>query len=71
MRAAIGLAYDIDIDHVWLSNPGRIPKTTSGKTRYEEIRKDFAALPASERAGGLILSTRGARAVAADDGATP
>jgi acyl-CoA synthetase (AMP-forming)/AMP-acid ligase II len=55
VRAAIGVAADVAVAQVCLVLPGRILKTTSGKTRYAAIRQRFLDLPADRRAGELIL----------------
>ncbi|HEX3883783.1 MAG TPA: fatty acyl-AMP ligase [Stellaceae bacterium] len=57
VRGAVGAAFDIAVAQVWLVLPGRIPKTTSGKTQYGAIRRSFLDLPAAARSGELILQT--------------
>lgn len=55
VRSAIGAACDVAVAQVCLVLPGRILKTTSGKTRYAAIRQRFLELPADRRGGELIL----------------
>jgi acyl-CoA synthetase (AMP-forming)/AMP-acid ligase II len=55
VRAAIGAACDVAVAQVCVVLPGRILKTTSGKTRYAAIRRRFLDLPAALRGGELIL----------------
>ncbi len=51
VRGAIGAACDVAVAQVCLVLPGRILKTTSGKTRYAAIRQRFLDLPADRRCG--------------------
>jgi acyl-CoA synthetase (AMP-forming)/AMP-acid ligase II len=55
VRGAIGTASDVAVAQVCLVLPGRILKTTSGKTRYAAIRQRFLDLPETLRGGELIL----------------
>jgi acyl-CoA synthetase (AMP-forming)/AMP-acid ligase II len=49
MQESITHHFDVALDHIWFVGPGEIPKTTSGKTRYSEIRSRFREWPASAR----------------------
>ncbi len=49
VQANIISRFDVGLDHVWFVGPGEIPKTTSGKTRYSEIRRRFLDAPALAR----------------------
>ncbi len=54
-RRVCGAACEMMPDHVRFVLPGRIPKTTSGKTRYGVLRASLAALPAAELAGSTSV----------------
>jgi acyl-CoA synthetase (AMP-forming)/AMP-acid ligase II len=43
-RLAVARDCELAIDHVRFVLPGGIPKTTSGKTRYGQLREEFHAL---------------------------
>ena len=59
MQLALSHRFDIALDHVMFGGPGAIPKTTSGKTRYNEVRKAFLALPEDERGPMVLRPVRG------------
>ena len=59
MQLALSHRFDIALDHVIFGGPGAIPKTTSGKTRYNEVRKSFVAIPAQEREPMILRPARG------------
>jgi len=55
VRGAVATAFDVAVAQIWLVMPGRIQKTTSGKTRYGAIRQSFLDLPAAARGAELVL----------------
>ncbi len=54
MQESIASHFDVSLDHIWFVGPGEIPKTTSGKTRYSEIRSRFRERPANARKSIMI-----------------
>lgn len=60
-RALAARACELPLDHVRLSLPGAIVKTTSGKTRYGELRARMLALPDSLRQAPISIEAGRAR----------
>ncbi|MEW4359515.1 fatty acyl-AMP ligase [Burkholderia pseudomallei] len=60
-RALAARACELPLDHVRLSLPGAIVKTTSGKTRYGELRARMLALPESLRQAPVSIEAGRAR----------
>ncbi|VBD96851.1 peptide synthetase NRPS5-4-3 [Burkholderia pseudomallei] len=60
-RALAARACELPLDHVRLSLPGAIVKTTSGKTRYGELRARMLALPESLRQTPVSIEAGRAR----------
>ena len=55
---------ELPLDHVRIALPGAVLKTTSGKTRYGELRSWFRALAEETRAAGMSVETDRFRAEA-------
>jgi acyl-CoA synthetase (AMP-forming)/AMP-acid ligase II len=45
IRQAVAEEHELRVDHVWLLDPGSIPKTSSGKIQRHACRAGFLALP--------------------------
>ena len=45
IRRAVAEQHELRVDHVWLLDPGGIPKTSSGKIQRHACRAGFLALP--------------------------
>lgn len=45
IRQAVAEQHELRVDHIWLLDPGGIPKTSSGKIQRHACRAGFLALP--------------------------
>jgi len=65
-RTACAQDCELPLDHVRIALPGAVVKTTSGKTRYGELRSWFRSLAVETRRSGMSVETDRFRAAEAD-----
>jgi acyl-CoA synthetase (AMP-forming)/AMP-acid ligase II len=63
-RVAVAQDCELSVNHVRIVLPGGIPKTTSGKTRYAQLRDEFHALGPAVRRSFLSTETLSTRQAA-------